>query len=132
MGGLSVSLGRVVPAAAILAVALATTSCAGRTSVYEGAINEAEAGIAVLLEYSVEEISPLMLEHTTLDELPEDAITQAFVNDLRGFTNATPGPIQMRGVYDVVEAGDGSVPQRWSRQHDCLSPQLWNHHRTIF
>ena len=81
----------------------------GSTDVHEEAVDEAETGVAVLLDYTVVETSDLMSEHTALSELSHDAITQAFVNDLRGFTSSSPQPGEKRGVYDIAQSDDGRV-----------------------
>lgn len=106
MGRRSVPLGRLVASGLILLLVSATAGC-GHDRVYEGAIDEAEYGVALFLENTATRVVDLLSRRTALNEISEEDITATFVNDMRDY--AGTGPVEKRAVFDIVENADGTV-----------------------
>lgn len=92
----------------VAAIACLTTAC-GSDRVYEDAVENAEAGVAVHLEITARETSNLLATHASLSDVSQDQIAAAFLNDLRGYTGDTAAPSDKRAVYDIAEMPDGTV-----------------------
>lgn len=108
MGWRSLPLRRFGASIVMVTLVGSTVGC-GSHRVYEGAVDEAESGVAILLEITAAQTADLLLGHTALSEVSEEDITTTFANDMRGHMESSPGPVEKRGVFDIVENPDGTV-----------------------
>ncbi|WP_140403362.1 hypothetical protein [Microbacterium oxydans] len=76
---------------------------------YEGAVTEAESGLAIGLENTARQLADLLAERTAVSEISADDIVDVFLTDARGYEAGPANPVKTRGVFDIVENGDGSV-----------------------
>lgn len=96
-------------ASIVMVTLVGSTVGCGSDRVYEGAIDEAESGVAILLEITAAQTADLLLGHAAFSEVSEEDITTTFVNDMRGYAETSPGPLGERGVFDIAENPDGTV-----------------------